>query len=358
MRCLLVEPDYKSKYPNIALMKISTKLKDQGHIVEYFKGKKQPTLDGGYDEIYITSLFTYESEITISTIKHYQKTFPLARIEVGGIFASLMPEYIEKETGIKPFVGYSKELDSLKPDYSLIKTGTKWDNFSFVFTSRGCVNRCPYCAVPRIEKEFWINTDWRNQVDYSRLFISIQDNNLTAMPIEHFKSITRFLRKYKLGTIFESGLDCRLFTEKHLSALKGVRFINSGLRFAFDNMSQEGYIQNTLKLCLDSGISPTLLRVYVLFNFDDTPQEAEYRARELLKFDVDPYPQRYIPLTQLKRHPKHVGRYWTDELALAFRQFYQPQRATTFRKYTFPEWLEINCEKELLEQFNKHPYTI
>lgn len=358
MRCLLVEPGYKASYPNVALMKLSTKLRAQDKSVEYFKGKKQRTLDthNGYDEIYITSLFTYEAEKTIATIKHYQRTFPEAKIVVGGIFASLMPDYVKEKTGISPFIGYSKELDSVKPDYDLIKTGTKWDDFSFVFTTRGCVNTCSYCAVPKIEPESWININWKNQVDLRRLHISIQDNNLTATPIGHFKDVMHFCKKFGLITTIESGLDCRIFTDEHLEALRGVRFDKRGLRFAFDHMGQEGYIQRTLKMCADAGIGKARILVYVLYNFNDIPQEAEYRMREVLKFKYRPYPQQYTPLDRLSKSPPYIGKYWTLELAAAFRNFYHIPK--WFNTRTFPEWLEINGETKLLEQFNKHPYTM
>ena len=93
MKCLLVEPDYRASYPNVALMKLSTKLKNEGKTAEYFKGIKQRTLDSPYDEIYITSLFTYEAQITLETIKHYQQAFSEARIIVGGIFPGLVQRF-------------------------------------------------------------------------------------------------------------------------------------------------------------------------------------------------------------------------------------------------------------------------
>jgi len=352
MKCLLVEPETGSKYPNLALMKISSKLKSGGHEVKYVRGIEPLTLEDAfapqkYDYIYITTLFTYESEITIKTIKHYQKTYPDAVFHVGGIMASLMPEYIKKMTGIDSFIGYSKELDMIKPDYDLIKTGTKWDEYSYVFTSRGCVNQCPYCAVPILEQEQWINPYWKNAVDFRRMKIIIFDNNLTSLPIGHFKDVMYFLRVHKLEVTFDSGFDCRLFTEEHLNALKGVRINSRGLRFAFDHMQQDGHIQRTIRSCLDAGMSSRLFQVYILFNFLDTPQEAEYRVREIIKLGLIPYPQRYVPLTQLTRNPKFVGKHWTEELAHAFRVFYQPQRSSTYRKITFPEWCNQNY------QFNK-----
>jgi len=270
--------------------------------------------------------------------------------------ASLMPKYIEKETGISSFIGYSKELDMIKPDYDLIKTGTKWDEYSFVFTTRGCINKCPYCAVPTLEPGYWINPRWKETIDFRRLKIILFDNNLTAAPIEHFENVMYFLKKHKLEATFDSGFDCRIFNEHHMKALKEIRVNPRGLRFAFDHMGQEGYIQNTLKTCLKNGFKPRDFQIYVLFNFKDTPQEAEYRMREIMNLGITPYPQRYVPLDQLDRSKKHVGKYWTEKLAHAFRVYYQPQRISTTSKLLFPNWLRKNQEKELLKQFNEHPF--
>jgi len=360
MKCLLVEPGYTAKYPNLALMKISSKLKQDGHNVTFVKGTKNQTLEEAwngikYDEIYITSLFTYEAPITIRTIKHYQKNHPHAKIYVGGILASLMPELIERETGIKPFVGYSKELDQIKPDYDLYKTDTKWDNFSFIFTTRGCVNRCPYCAVPKLEPDFWVNKDWKKTIDFRRTNISIQDNNLTAQPIEHFRDVTHFCQKFNLGVIIESGLDCRLLTQEHVRALQRVKILTRGLRLAFDHMGQDGYIQRAISLLFEHGITAHKIMVYVLFNFNDTPKEAEYRARQIVDLGVDIYPQQYTPLDKTTRKPTFIGKYWTKQLAHDFRGFYQ--LPGVYSKETFPEWAKRTERFEVLEEFNKYDFV-
>jgi len=354
--CLLVEPDYKIKYPNIALMKLSTKLKKEGHSVEYIKGIKQPTIDDWfirYDEIYITTLFTYESDIVIETINKYKKKFSKSKIFVGGILASLMPAYIEDKTGIKPFIGYSKELDELKPDYDLIKTGTKWDDFSFVFTARGCVNNCSFCAVPRLEPDQWINPNWKEAIDLKRKNVMIHDNNITSLPIEHFRDVCNFLKEHNLGVIFDNGFDCRIFNKEHLEALKGVRILPNGLRFAFDGMQEDEHIQRTLKLCFANGISRGKITVFALFNFNDTPKEAEYRMREVIKLDGRVYPQMYVPLNKKRRLPIFIGKYWTKELTREFRKFYLLMGYYT--KWTFPEWLKKEKKYDLLEQYNKYP---
>lgn len=356
MKCLLVEPGYRAKFPNIGLMKISTKLKQAGNEVEYIHGLKKRTLDGiNYDEIYITTLFTYESKITIDTINYYKRAYPNAEVYVGGALATLMPEYIEEKTGIKPFIGWSKELDQIKPDYDLIKKDNMFDNYSLLFTTRGCPNKCPFCVVPALEPEFWVNPNWKSQVDFRRTQIGFLDNNLTATPIEHFREVMKFCRKFKLGVTFCSGIDCRLFNEEHVKALVGVRLNNRGLRFAFDTMEQEEHIQRTLQLCRDYKLSRAGTLVWILFNFMDTPQEAEYRIREAIKFKVGIYPMQYTPIRKLSRKPIHIGKYWTTELVAEFRQFYHIPK--WYRTRTFPEWLEIQKKPDLLEQFNKYPFN-
>ena len=46
---------------------------------------------------------------------------------------------------------------------------------------------------------------------------------------------------------------------------------------------------------------------YVLFNFNDTPQEAYYRLQECWKYGSNPYPMRYRPLNQLAKINSYIG---------------------------------------------------
>ena len=101
MRVLLVEPNYKNKYPPMGLMKISTYHKRLGDYVRFVKGYDLSVDSEVWDRIYVTTLFTFDFDISIETIKHYMSlSKSLDSFYVGGIMASLMPGKIVEATGI------------------------------------------------------------------------------------------------------------------------------------------------------------------------------------------------------------------------------------------------------------------
>ena len=91
-RILLVEPNYKNKYPPIGLMKIATYFKKKGDFVEFHKGILPQTEVSSFDKIFITTLFTFDFAVCIQTIKYYIAIVGKDRVYVGGIAATIMPE--------------------------------------------------------------------------------------------------------------------------------------------------------------------------------------------------------------------------------------------------------------------------
>ena len=73
MKVLLVEPNYKNKYPPMGLMKISSYHKILGDNVKFVKGIDSSMDAAEWDRIYITTLFTFEFSISIKTILHYMQ---------------------------------------------------------------------------------------------------------------------------------------------------------------------------------------------------------------------------------------------------------------------------------------------
>lgn len=130
-----------------------------------FKAEDFPT----FDIICVNSLFTFFFDETVDTI-NYAKKF-LARngkIFVGGVAATLLPKYFEQATGIKPHIGLLDKpadldkadeiiIDTLPPDYSIldeISYEYPAANAYITYTTRGCIRKCRFCAVSKLEPEY------------------------------------------------------------------------------------------------------------------------------------------------------------------------------------------------------------
>lgn len=183
-KILLIEPNYKNKYPPMGLMKIATYFRGKGDDVRFFKGDlkvfaarllseefyneiQEPALGkyfpkfidyiktGKYtyldmipnfrnsekeelikmyrqrfvkndipkfDIVGITTLFTFYWKQTIDTINNAKKFCkPEGRILVGGIASTILPERLYKDTGIHPHEGLlDKPGDIDKDDTTII----------------------------------------------------------------------------------------------------------------------------------------------------------------------------------------------------------------------------------------------
>ena len=119
-----------------------------------------------WDRVFVTTLFTFYWDITIETINFAKLLVKNKKdLMVGGVLASIQPEEIYKATGIKPFVGIlgtpgildkgdTQIIDELPLDYSIldeIEYKYPMANAYYSYTTRGCIRKCPFCAVPTLE---------------------------------------------------------------------------------------------------------------------------------------------------------------------------------------------------------------
>lgn len=338
-RVVLLEPLYKRRYPPLGLAKIATRVKERG--AEVFFQRRYVPMDE--DLVCVTTLFTYESQAVFDALNNVFSTNILFGrspvVMVGGVFASLMPEEIMRRfPKAKIFVGYSKWLDMEKPDYSIDwGVDKKWANYSYVFTSRGCPNRCAYCAVHRLEPDLWVNPKWADVIDMSKRNVMLSDNNLSAQPFEHLRSVATFLNRSKLRAMFDNGFDCKYITEEVANVLALIPFTKFGMRLSFDRIQENGVFQTAVQRLIKAGIRKQDMMAFCIFNFTDTPSEALYRLETVNKLGMRPYPQKYVPLNALNRKTPYVGRYWTRKLLLAFRYFWL-MRGENLHK-DFRKWL-------------------
>ena len=156
-----------------------------------------------YDRVCITTLFTFYWKITIETINFVKQ---LCKSEdgvmIGGVMASILPDRVKEATGIKPFEGVldspgildkdSKVIvDTLPLDYSIldeIDYRYPESDAYFGYATRGCVNRCNFCVVPKLEPEYRDRLPISQQINKTRerfgekRDLLLLDNNVLASP--------------------------------------------------------------------------------------------------------------------------------------------------------------------------------
>lgn len=166
----MVEPNYKNKYPPIGLMKISTYFKQKGDCVRFHKGLLPLADIVSYDRVFITTLFTFDFDMCISTILYYREIVGNENTYVGGIAATIIPDaFIERIPNLQLLkgqltssrvLGYDDDIniDLLELDYDILldvayEYGAA-DSY-FLYTTRGCPRKCSFCAVKSLEPKFY-----------------------------------------------------------------------------------------------------------------------------------------------------------------------------------------------------------
>jgi len=153
-----------------------------------------------WDLVCVTTLFTFYWDITIKTIKFAKRICKdwKRNVQVGGVLASVVPERVQKETGVKPHCGvlnithfrgdtvlpapFSKTaIDALPLDYSLLdETDYQYPEIDafYGYATRGCVNKCPFCVVPILEPEYRDFIPLKERIEYTTKEFGEQRNLL------------------------------------------------------------------------------------------------------------------------------------------------------------------------------------
>lgn len=342
---LLVEPGYRNKYPPLGLMKISAYHKRRGDVVRFVKGcDKAVAGEHAWDRVYVSSLFTFHWNTTLKAIRFYQERVRSGRdVWVGGVMATLLADELSEATGATVMKGLLDKpgaldadspviVDQLTPDYSILEEteyqyGTQ--DAYMGYATRGCPNRCGFCAVRTIEPDFVGYVPLKRQIQALEMLygerpnLVLLDNNVLAS--SHFEQIVDDLVEMgfqrgsrtgkRLRTVdFNQGTDARLVTPENMKLL--ARVAVRPLRLAFDDIALRSTYERAVRLAAENGI--THLSNYVLFNYKDTPEDFHERLRINLQLNTDlklqiySFPMKYVPLDAHDR--TFVGEHWNRRL--------------------------------------------
>ena len=380
-RVLLLEPAYPNKYPPLGLMKLAAYHKKRGdHVVFVKGGKASPLLDEAWDRIYVTTLFSFEWKRTAAAIDlavEAARQQP-ERVFVGGVAASLMHEEFVQEprwAGVRFIKGLldgppavalqlsaedcdfgaddlnGNPIEVLTPDYGILDdidyTYPVHDAY-FGYASRGCVRKCAFCGVPKLEgaqREMPPLSNLVHGVSATygpKKDLVLMDNNITASAryreviaeirdlgfIPGAKLERDGRRPVKRRVDFNQGVDARILAKSPMYLREMATVCIDPLRIAFDHIGVRKVYETAVRMAADNRI--TSLSNYMLYNFMDSPADLYARMRvnitlnEELGIRIWSFPMRYQPVTLKDR--SHVGKNWNRYYLRSFQIMLQATR--------------------------------
>jgi hypothetical protein len=367
---LLIEPGYKNKYPPLGLMKIAAYHGPHGKKdnVKFIKGETdKAVLQMVWDRIYVTTLFSFEWKTIARSIdfalaaSHGQPS----KVFVGGIAASLMHQsFIDEPSwrGIRFIKGllsdppakalqlddfaeelYSNDfaitpIEDLIPDYSILgQISSQYvypvHDAYFVYASRGCVRKCHFCGVPKLEgaqrdtQPIGSVVRGIEQRYGAKKDLTLMDNNVVAS--ENFKNIIAEIRDigFHRGAMlsrsgrpdvqrrvdFNQGVDARILCKDKMYLKEMSTICLKPLRIAFDHIGVRKPYETAVRFANEFGLNQ--LSNYMLYNFHDSPDDLYQRMmlniqlNEELGTQIFSFPMRYQPTDRKDR--TFVGEKWT-----------------------------------------------
>ncbi len=299
---LLIEPGYPNKYPPLGLMKLAAYhgSSGRGDHVTFIKGEDKEVLNRSWDRVYVTTLFTFEWKRTASAIDFAIRAAggQPERVFAGGIAVSLMQEAFVNEprwAGVR-FIGglldrppaVALELSSddyefgaddltgtpieeLVPDYGILDDvdySYPVQDAYFGYASRGCVRKCSFCGVPKLEgaqREMPPLTNLVEEVTRrhgEKKDLVLMDNNITASA--RYREVIAEIRDLgftpgakltrdgerpiKRRVDFNQGVDARILAKSEMFLREMSTICISPLRIAFDHIGVRKVYEKSIRM--------------------------------------------------------------------------------------------------------------
>lgn len=282
-------------FPNLVLMKLSAWHKQQGDNVAWYSGIEH------FDRVYMSKVFTYTPD--------EGRVIQADEVIKGGSGYKLYNQWLPDE------------IEHICPDYSLYPMYKE----AYGFLTRGCVNKCPFCIVPRKEGNVRKHADITEFLGGRKSAI-LMDNNVLSSTwgLQQLEKIISM----KIKVDFNQGMDCRIIAkDKNIAKLLSrVHWIRQ-LRMAYDNSAITEEVTTAIAYLKEAGIPAYKLFFYMLVKPEEI-EDAEKRALYLDSLGCTPFAMPYRDLDSnkpLSDEQKHFA-WWVNK-----RQIFKSCRFQDFK---------------------------
>lgn len=253
MKIALLDVDGHN-FPNLALMKLSAYYRRNGDSVEWFE-----PLFSHPDRLYASKVFTFTPDF-----RYFPSDCDIVRGGTGYDVQSKLPQ----------------DIEDMLPDYSIYPQY----EYAIGFLTRGCVNKCPWCVVPRKEGGIRVVDSITRIAACNRRKIKLLDNNFLAADEEFVVEQLEYMIRGKWRIDFNQALDCRRVNERNAALLAKVRW-DRYIRFACDTDTQFEPLRNAVQLLRSKDYHGDIM-CYVL---SKDIENALQRINKIAKLDVTPF---------------------------------------------------------------------
>jgi len=247
-------------FPNLALMKLSAWHKSKGDYIEWYNGVEH------YDLVYMSKVFSFTPKDG--------RVIQADKVIKGGSGYKLFDQWLPND------------IEHICPDYSIYPMHKD----AYGFLTRGCVNKCSFCIVPRKEGMIRKHSSITEFLD-GRKSAVLMDNNVIASDwgLQQIEEIISLGVKVD----FNQGIDCRIIAKdksiaRLLSRVKWIRY----LRMAYDNSAITDEVETAISYLKEAGVKPYKMFFYMLVK-DGQIEDAEQRALTLDSLGCTPFAMAY-----------------------------------------------------------------
>jgi radical SAM superfamily enzyme YgiQ (UPF0313 family) len=312
----LVEPQVTKGWGQnnqyVGLLRVGHWLEATGARVSHAPFPQRPDLIP--DEVYVTSMFTYHYRQVARAIRSYRKTFPEARILLGGPYATICPDHAALQGADEVIVGRHPLAKEYPPDPGLMR---KKPALAYLFSSYGCNRACTYCATHILFGK-GIDQTPPEQIVSEIAFLAgrgfrrirFGDDNILFNAENHINRICELIIRTGLRMEFgiPGGMTAKELTQDTLTLMRRAGF--NQFSFAIESTSQDvlrkmGRANHTgreelaraVEMCEASGIKRRDIDVYFLIGLPyQTLEDMVDTLVFLLGLGVWAHPQRLTPI--------------------------------------------------------------